>query len=562
MRGSPHSLALAILLSLASAVPAFRDWTGVRFGIVNPSNHADLPWAVHRMPDGRWVVAGQSNDSTCCRLDPVGAFGSSLLQLESTPFVGFPDSASAAWSPVHQWGFRNDWRVRWFDLQGTEGGGFVTVGSIADTLLFTGRKRVWLGGQAPDSTYGTDPAEIRASGGGGGVGIGYWSASAMRLRLLRFGPMVHWPMGWQVLSGNGGVTIAGSFIAQDPGHVFEGLDSFPYPGAKGTCFAFHLGEAATAKWWTTLPCVPKLNAEITWTASGLWLTFNDSAPDRTIDSSGQPWYRGVRPGLARLDPATGAVQERMHPLGGMQGMVRSLASDEAGNLLLQGEQSSAFRGRDGVFPPVLDTLQGPLPFTAITAGWMALLDSNGTLRKFRQLHDLENVGGWKIRRLPGVGWVALSWDAQDVLGWSRLYLFDDSLRVIDSTPRLPNTFDVELGAQGEILLAGTSRDSDSAFPWIRGSGSMWVASCRSGSESSGVGRGGGATTLQARVHRGVMGITGAPGLPIRVRGTDPRGGIWLDRVVMSGGRLDLPRGLSIVVLEQDGRVQVQRSLVP
>lgn len=562
MRIPPNFLVLCIVLGIANAIPAFRDWTGFRFGSAAPEYSRDIPWAVQRMPDRRLVVAGQSDDSTCCWLDPVGAFGGSLLQLEATPFVGFPDSSSAAWSPVHQWGYRSGSRVRWFDLQGTKDGGFATVGTIADTILFTGTKRVWRGGQAPDTTDGLEQREILGAGGGGGVGIGIWSDSGMRLRLLRFGTDVQWLMGWQILSGNGGITIAGRFETRVPGQVLEGRDSFPYHASEGTCFAFHLGEEAAAKWWTTLPCAPKLHAEITRTSSALWLTFNDSALDRTIDSSGQPWYRGVRPGLARLDPATGAVQARLHPLGDMQGMVRSVASDETGNLLLQGEQSSAFRGRDGVLPPVLDTLQGPLSITAITAGWLALLDSNGTLRKFRQLVDLENVGGWKIRRAQGIGWIALSWDEHDVLGWSRLYLFDDSLRVIDSTPRLPSAFDVELDSRGEILLTGMSRDSDSAVSWLRGSGSMWVASCRLGSESTGFDREGGAAPLQARVHRGSMEIVGAPGLPIRVRGSDARGRLWLDRVVATGTRLELPRGLSIVVLEQNGQVQKQRSLTP
>lgn len=560
MHESSPSRFLAIVLVVASAVPAFRDWRGFRFGMVDPVYSRDIPFAVHRLPDGRLVVAGQSDDSTCCRLDPVGAFGGSLLQLEATPFVGFPDSTSMAWGPLHQWGYRSGSRVRWFDLQGTEGGGFATVGAIADTVLFTGSKRIWKGGQAPDSTDWFHPEEVRASGGGGGVGIGVWSEEGMRLRLLRFGPGVDWPMGWQILSENGGITIAGRLEARESGHVFEGIDSFPYPASEGTCFAFHLPVAAMAKWWTTQPCVPKVHAEITRTASGLWLTFNDSSQDGTVDSSGNPSYRGIRPGLARLDPATGAVLERMHPLGGMQGMVRCLASDEAGILLLQGEQSSAFRSEDVELPPVLDSVHGLYP--AISAGWMALLDSNGTLRKFRQLHDLENVGGWKIRRAPGIGWVALSWDEKDILGWSRLYLFDDSLRVIDSTPRLPNAFDLELDDRGEILLTGTSRDSDSAVPWLSGSGSMWVASCRLGTEPSRVGREGASRGLGASIRRGVLEITGAQGVPIRVRGTDPRGRLWLERVVATGVRFDLPRGLSIIVLEQDGQVQVERVLVP
>ena len=522
------------------------------------------------------MVAGQSDDSTCCRFDSVGAFGGSSQALEQVAFVADVDSAASAWNPRFQWGYRMDARQRWFDLKRLPGGGFVTVGAVADTVLFTGTRRIWRQGWAPDSTDGYDSRAILAAGGGGGVGIGFWSDTGMALRLLRSDGYSRWPMGWQIVLDAARVIVVGRFESATPGVVMEGVDSFPYaptsaepspygPPGPGACFAYRVGNGADLPWWTSLPCVRWVHPEAARTPRGLWMTYNDSFPEGVGDPSGISWYDGIRPGLARLDPASGAILEHARPMGSMEGVVRSLASDEAGSLLLQGEQASVFRGESGSYPPILDTLVSDTPDGAlygVAAGWMALLDPTARLVRFRQLHGLEDLGGWKLRRVPGIGWLALSWDEKDLLGWSKLYLFDDSLRLIDSTPRLPYAFDVELGAHGEILLAGRSRESDSAVPWLRGSGSMWVASCRLGSESTVVGRGGGATTLQSRVHRGSLEITGAPGVPIRVRGTDPRGGIWLDRVVATGTRLDLPRGLSIVVVEQEDRVHVQRTLVP
>jgi len=495
-------------------------------------------------------------------MDPVGAFAGPDWQLEATPFLAFPESGAKAWSPTSQWGYRGQLHARWFDLQPDGAGRFLTVGSIADTVLFTGEYRIWYGGKSPDSTDWLDHAAVLAGGGGGGVGIGIWSDSGMKLRLLRFGEGVTWPLGWQVLPESDGFTMVGRFESPEAGWVWDGVDSFSYAATPGTCFVYRKREGAGSSWWSDLPCPARIPSEIVRTGSGLWATFNDSVRDAGSDPSGLSWCRGIRPGLERLDPSTGLQVERLHPLGDMQGIVRALASDERGSLLLQGEQSSIVRLGQLAFPPVLDTLVGQGELSSITAGWLALVDSSGTLRRFRQLHGLENVGGWKIRHAPGIGWVALSYDDKDFLGWSRLYLFDDTLGVIDSSPRLPQAMDVELGNNGDILLSGVVGTLDSSTTWLRGTGSMWVASCRLGAQTPTGVRSPSPTRLSLRRHGRTMVVTtGVPGA-IRLRAYGVEGRIVLDRWISSGSTVDLPRGVATWFAQQGSMTATLRTVGP
>lgn len=565
MRKPLHSRALAILLVVASAIPAFRDWQGLRFGLTKPGSMQDRPFGVGKLAKGRLVVAGRSNDSTCCRLDSAGEFGGIHPSMEGLPFVGVPDP-TRSFEPVLQWGVLRGGAPTWYDLQPDPRGGFLTAGAIGDTLLFTGRNRVWFRGITPDSTSEWDDSAQVARGGGGGVGVGFWtSTDQMRLRLLRFPWLLNDRIAWQVLVDSAGFTVAGWFEAFQPGLMYEGENSFAFPASVGACFLFHAGEPSGPKWFATLPCPLRgVPGEAVRYGSRIWATFNDSHPE-VNDDSGMPWYHGMRPGLARFDLATGMELDRVHPFGSMHGVVQSIARDENGNLLLQGEQSSSFEGPGGIVVPVLDTVHGQDGWAdsySISSGWLGLLDSSGTLLRFRSLHGLENAGGWKLRRVQGMGWLGLNWDHRDVLGWSRIYLFDDTLGVIEASPRLPNAMDIELGPDGEILLTGVVRAQEPAASFLRGTGSMWVASCRLGAEpATGIRppRGGDLGLW----HRGrFLEVNSSSSAAIRLRAFDPGGRLLLDRNVGPGAKLQVPRGLSLWTLQQGTGILRERILVP
>lgn len=523
----------------------------------------NVPWAVARLEDGRLVVAGQSGDSTCCRWDTAGVFGGApKTEYDIVPFIGFPTPQSSNWNPAMQWG-EGFWKASWFDLKPRAGGGFLTVGRIADTLLFTGTRRIWRGGQMPDSTAGGDWNAIFDAGGGGGIGVGEWSDSGMRLRLLRAKGSILDAYGWQILSDSTGFTIAGRYHSTSGGWVFDDLDSFAID-AYHSCFAYHSGGTPRDAWWVALPCPIMMPPEITRTRHGVWMTFNDTS-SLSINPSAHPWYRELRPGLARIDPSNGRVLDSLHPFGTMQGLSRAIASDEEGNILVQGDQASDFHGPTGAYPLVYDTLHGVGAFSGrglVSAGWLALLDSSGAVRKFRQLHGLENSGGWKLLRHPSGGWLGLSWDEKGLVGFSRLYHFGDSLELIDSSERLPAAVDLELGPEGEILLSGWNPARVPVASWLVGSGSMWVASCRSGSEGTTRVRHPGSGSLGMRVRGRVLEMTSASPASIRLRAYDPGGRLLLDRNAEPGARLDLPRGLSLWIAHQDGAILRKPILVP
>lgn len=557
----PWGLAVALL---AGTVSAFRDWDGFRFGPPPSASSENIPWSVAGLGDGRVVVAGQTNDSACCRLDTAGVFGGPVPPgFRMTPFLGFPSRSPSAWNPILQWGEGSRER-RWLDLQPGPRGGFLTVGTIADTILLTGTHRIWRGGWAPDSTSPWDSDALFSAGGSGALGVGVWSDSGMRLRHLRTRVGLGRVEGRQILTDSSGFTIAGSIAPMSDGWMFDGPDSFAIRRSTGDCFAYHSGPTSRESWWTTLPCRPMFVPGIVRTPQGLWMAFNDSASGDSA-SPAPPWARLSRPGLALIDPETGRVLARRYPFGDMRGVVRAIAADEEGNLLLQGEQGSTYSGPGGESIVVRDTVRGMGLFAGnwvAASGWVAALDPSGGVRAFRQLRGLESHDGWKLRPHPLGGWLGLSWDETNRLGFSRLHHFDDSLGLVESSPLLPAAVDLEVGEDGKILLSGWN-PADLAVPsWLGGSGSMWLAFCRTGTE--------GATEVRSFRERSLrlLGngsfreiVSAAPGT-IHLRFVDPEGRILLDRMVQPGAMIPVPRGLSSWVARQGGITSGGRTLRP
>ncbi|MCB9495952.1 MAG: hypothetical protein H6686_03590 [Fibrobacteria bacterium] len=434
------------------------------------------------------------------------------------------------------------------------------MGTIADTVLFNGTRRIGYGWDAPDSTDGMDRAAILARGGGGGVGFGSWADSGVDLRLLRFGSGVGRSSGTQVLNSPSGPIVIGSFEADSPGVLFEGVDSFAFPRGA-SCFAFHANGGTGGKWFVSAACRPFASPTAVLAGDHLWLVANDSFPG-PASTVGPLDSRGVRPGLARIHSETGRMEFRYFPFDSMQGAIGSIAGDDAGNLLLQGDQSSEFVFGGVALAPIPDTVQGGEDLAVVTTGWLALLDSAGHLRRFRQLHGIENMGGWKVRHVPGAGWVALAWDRWDLVGWARLYLFDDDLVLLDSSPRLPSAFDMEIGSDGEILLTGAVREGQLLPSWLRGEGSMWVASCRFGAPA-GVSPFGGGVGMPRLVQRGDH-LVGVGDLrdEMLVKGFDLLGNRIFQGPLARGARVALPRGTSIWVVEHPGARTVLRATLP
>jgi len=156
----------------------------------------------------------------------------------------------------------------------------------------------------------------------------------------------------------------------------------------------------------------------------------------------------------------------------MQGSFRAMAAHENGSLLLQVEQASSFYWKYEPYYPQIDTLSKEFGIQRTSV--LALLDSSGNLRGFRSLKGLANASAWKIRRAPGRGWLLLTWDELGFFGWSRLYLLDDSLNLRETSDTLPAATDVEIGADGRILLTGIATYSTVNPAWLTGAGSMWA----------------------------------------------------------------------------------------
>lgn len=433
-------------------------------------------------------MVGGSDDSICCRWDSLGAFYLDPFA-GRTAWQGTFDSVGNLENQQWTWSRATPTNsARWFDLQIAEDGGALAVGTIGDTVLFTGTRRISYGTNTPETLRTASRRELIERGGGGGIGIARWHSNGTLdwLRLLRIDfPTTTATTGWQVSQAPGGdIFVTGRLTADSAGFLWQGPDSFPVPKGN-SCFTFAMDAAGMDGWLRTLPCPPFESSIHVVRGDWIWETMADSVPG---GSRSGIWgdYRGWRPLLVRRDRYQAGLRDQLHPLGAMQGSFRAMAVHENGSILLQGEQASDLDWNGRIIPPRPDTARGYYGMKSIRSSFLLLTDSVGSPLAFQSLAGFANPGAWKIRRIPSRGWLLLGWDEQDIVGWTRLYLLDDSLNVLEVSDTLPSALDVELGPDGRILLTGFAKPRDSSLAWIRGTGSMWAAWCRIGGPSNSV----------------------------------------------------------------------------
>lgn len=553
---------VVLMLALVVGGNAFQNWKGFRFGAFGGNGDSrDLAFAVGQIPSGNFLVAGGIDDSACCKWDSIGQFYSDGSYSGGVPWLEQLDTSGQNLGESLVWGYlRGGNGVRWYDLMRSPYSGYFTAGSIGDTVLFTGTERVSRYGVTPDTFDATNLREVIRRGGGGGIGIGRWTDSGQlaQLHLLRFQFPV-WQdagmtIGWQIHLEKEWISVSGTLAADSAGQLWEGSDSFPVP-AGNSCFVYSMDTSSSNKWFATTSCIQWLPSEHIVFGGTIWSTATDTFSGPR-SSTGNPYYRGWRPGLLKLDASTGQIFERVHPMGAMQGMARALAVHENGSMLLVGEQSGTLQWNGRNLDAILDSSTGLTGYKLPVSSFFALLDTSGSLRAFKQLHGLDNAGGWKVRRIPGKGWLALTWDEKDVLGWSRLYLFDDSLNLLDSSDRVPEAMDVELGIDGRILVSGRSRSADSTATWLKGEGSMWVASCWLGPSRT--------TRLLAQASKSKLAmwqmgknlkfeLSGSPDGLLEIFGLD--GGVRFHGQVNSATVVELPDGVSMCRLVTKNGIQ-------
>jgi hypothetical protein len=228
-------------------------------------------------------------------------------------------------------------------------------------------------------------------------------------------------------------------------------------------------------------------------------------------------------------------------------------------LLLQGEQVSDLHWNGSTWVPISDTSPTINGGKLVRSSFLALLDSSGSLRAFRRLSDLANAGAWKIRRIPGKGWLVLTVDQQDILEWSRLYLLDDSLNLLESSDTLPMAQDVELAKDGHILVSGMAHDLDSTAHWISGTGSMWTASCRLGQPTTRITSGNHPSQV-AHIHQtgSILGFDLPAGESAFFEVLDPTGVTRFHGRIDATTRLELPRGISLCRLRDGQSMETAR----
>ncbi len=473
---------------ISSSASGFSDWTGFRFGANRPSGAGDYAWAVGKLPSGGFVIAGGDDDSGCCRWDSVGAFSAEPTQGPSA-WIGWFDPDGSKRREHWNWGYLRGPvnRPRWFDLIPFPDGSVIAAGNIGDSVLFTGSERISYGTRTPDSLKTELWSEVIAKGGGGGMGIAKWSPNGnlewtRLLRLGRASPKAS-SIAWQVAATSSGreVLLSGSIFLDSAGTVWDGADSLQLPSGS-TCFVARFGIDGTKGRMIGTPCKRSEHASLALVGDHtVWMAQGDPV---TTNSDTSAWgrYDGFRPFLARMDGPTPSI---LHPLGNMRGSFRAIAAHENGSILVQGEQASTLDWFGRPIAPRPDTTRGGIG-PVIRTSFLLLADSTGKPVAFQSLKGFSNAGGWKIRRVPGRGWLLLSWDEQDLLGWSRLYLLDDSLNVLEMSDTLPPALDAKVASDGSILLSGYDRAPSRGSSWLSGSGTMWAATCRVQTPSVGI----------------------------------------------------------------------------
>lgn len=513
-----------------------------------------------KLPSGDIVIAGNDDDSACCRLGPLGSFTPDPTQGPSA-WIEWFDSTGTSKNEHWTWGYLRGMSniPRWFDLMPLPEGSVIAAGTIGDSVLFTGGNRVSQGTSTIDSLKTQQWNEVIAKGGGGGIGVTKWSASGRVewRRLLRLGrsSLRVSSIGWQLAALSGSdILLAGNIALDSAGSVWDGSDSMMLP-AGSTCFVARYGTDGTKERMTGVPCKRLEYPSITATRNGVvWMV--QSKPIST-DSDTSAWgrYEGFRPFLARMDGTTPIV---FHPLGSMQGTFRAIASHENGSLLLQGEQTTALNWSGRTIAPRPDTTRGGIG-PVIRSSFLLLADTAGKPVAYQSLKGFSNAGGWKIRRVPGRGWLLLSWDEQDLLGWSRLYLLDDSLNVREMSDTLPPTLDAEVTSDGSILLSGYDRAPSRGSSWLSGSGAMWAASCRVVTPSVAV-RAPIVSSKALRLSGSLVRIALPPGKSTLLSVYDHAGRLVHREVVHDGSAYLPPRGIHILSLRRDHLTEIVKTV--
>lgn len=532
------------LLALTGISFAFQDFHGFRYG------NTAKPWATARR-NGTVLVAGNLTDSSCCSWDSTSSFFSSPLTgpypYSYTAWFGSFDTAGNPVASKRLWA---ESPSRWFGMEVDSSGAATTVGAIQDTVFFEKKKRITAQGVVEDTVssevYVGSEEQLRL-GGGGGIGVAHWNSDGARqwLRLFRLKSLgTFLPTGWDVhVRPSGGLSLSGSISLADSEPVLYGNDTVTRLPSGTSIVLAGMSADGSGAWlcrsFTGLYASPPVHV---WTPRGLWLAQGDSV----ASPSGPSGWLGSRPILVRYD-TLGNELERLHPLGDMRGGFLAAASREDGALLLQGEQASDLSWNGATVSPVWDSVPGK---STHRSSFLLLLDSQGQPQRYRSLSGIGYVGSWKILRVAGKGWLLLGWDQHDVVGFSRLFLLDDSLNVQEMSDSLPPTLGIDLDASGNITLSGYLWSTARApAAWLSGSGTQWNATCRFGQTKA-------TTGLDVRrsmpshltnecdqlvVHLG----TGETGV-LEIRLADGR--LQERRQVVDGERCALPLGASIVRL--------------
>lgn len=434
----------------------------------------------------------------------------------------------------------------------------VATGNIGDSVLFTGTERISHGTRTVDSLKTQHWSEVIAKGGGGGIGIARWSADGRiawtrLLRLGRSSPPLS-ALGWQLDALSDSVVLSGRITQDSVGNVWDGSDSIVLP-AGSTCFVARYGTNGTKGRMTGIPCKRLEHPSVAATRNGaVWMVQADAISTNS-DTSGWARYEGFRPFLARME---GKTPITLHPLLSMQGGFRAIASHENGSLLIQGEQATTLDWSGRTIAPRPDTTRGGIA-PVIRSSFLLLADSAGTPVAFQSLKGFSNAGDWKIRRVPGKGWLLLSWDEQDLLGWSRLYLLDDSLNVLEISDTLPPTLDAEVAGDGTILLSGYARAPLRGSSWLSGSGTMWAASCRAVTPSAAI-QAPIVSSKALRLSGSLIRFALGPGESARLIVHDLAGRLVHREAVHDGSAYLPPRGIHILSLRRDHSTEIVKTI--
>lgn len=539
------------LLALTGLAFSFQDYRGFRYG------SAGKPWATARR-NGTILVAGNLTDSSCCSWDSISSFFSSSLTGSypyPDPYTAWFGSFDTAGNPVASKRLWAGSPSRWFGMEVDSNGMATTVGAIQDTIFFEKKKRITAQGVAEDTVSSevyTGSEEQLRLGGGGGIGVARWDRDGSRqwLRLFRTIGSSFLPVGWDVhVRPSGGLSLSGSISLTDSEPVLYGNDTVTRLPSGTSIVLAGMNADGSGAWFrrgfTGFYASPPAHV---WTSRGLWLAQGDSiAPP-----SGLSGWLGSRPILVRYDTA-GNELERLHPLGDMRGGFLALASREDGALLLQGERASDLSWNGATVSLAWDSLRSALSLPTETwfyrSSFLLLLDSLGQPQRYRSLSGIGYVGNWKILRVAGKGWLLLGWDQHDVVGFSRLFLLDDSLNVQEMSDSLPPILGIDLDVSGNITLSGYLWPTTVVPAWLSGSGTQWNATCRFGQTNVTTGLAVEqkmTSSLTSERDQVVVHLKSGETGVLEIRLADGR--LQERRLVVDGERRALPLGASIVRL--------------